>query len=437
VSTAVPHGERGALVRLAVPLVAQQLGFQLMGMVDAALLGHDSDTALAAAGVGNNLLFAIFSLGMGVVLGLDTVVPQALGAGRTDDARRALGAGLRLSLLTGLACTLLAIGAPFLLTAIGVPREVADDARAYLDMRAFGIVPTMVSIALRAYLAAHNVTRPLVAAVVIGNLINAGLDLVLIFGLGPIPAMGVIGAGLATVTVQVGILVIYFAGVRAIDGGAARPTSTRADLAVVIRYGAPIAGHMFAEIGIFGVATVIAAHLGTIPAAAHSIALSLASFTFSLAVGVGAATTVRVGLAIGAGDLALARRRGVIGLATGLSAMACFAAAFLIVPSVLAGLFSEEAPVILATVPLLRIAALFQISDGAQAIGAGALRGLGDNRATFIGNLIGHYAIGLVITIILTFGLHMGAPGLWWGLSAGLTATAIYLVLRFRALTKT
>ena len=434
-ATEVP-GERSALVRLAIPLVAQQLGFQLMGNVDAALLGHYTDTGLAAAGVGNNLLFAIFSLGMGLVLGLDTVVPQALGAGRTDDARRALGAGLRLALLTGLGCTLLSIAAPFLLAAIGVPRGVADDARAYLDMRAFGIVPAMVSTALRAYMAAHNVTRPLVTAVVIGNLANAALDVVLIFGAGPIPALGVIGAGLATVLVQVGTLVIYFAGVRAIDGGAARPTSTRADLAVVMKYGAPIAGHMFAEIGIFGVATMIAAHLGTIPAAAHSIALSLASFTFSLAVGVGAATSVRVGHAIGAGDRALARRRGVIGLATGLTAMAGFAALFLIVPSVLAGLFTDETAVIVATVPLLRIAALFQLSDGTQAIGAGALRGLGDNRATFIGNLIGHYAIGLFITIVLTFGMHMGAPGLWWGLSAGLTATAIYLVLRFRTLTR-
>jgi MATE family multidrug resistance protein len=294
----------------------------------------------------------------------------------------------------------------------------------------------MVSVALRSYLAAHNVTRPLVAAVVIGNLINAGLDLVLIFGAGPIPAMGVIGAGLATVAVQVGILVIYFAGARAIDRGVARPTSTRADLAVVIKYGAPVAGHMFAEIGIFGVATMIAAHLGTIPAAAHSVALSLSSFSFSLAVGVGAATSVQVGHAIGAGDRALARRRGVIGLGVGLTAMAGFAAAFVIVPVALSGLFTDELPVIVATVPLLRIAALFQLSDGTQAIFAGALRGLGDNRATFIGNLIGHYAIGLVITIVLTFGLGMGAPGLWWGLSAGLTATALYLVVRFRRLTR-
>ncbi|HET9619821.1 MAG TPA: MATE family efflux transporter, partial [Kofleriaceae bacterium] len=263
-------GERAALLRLAVPLVAQQVGFQLMGNVDAALLGHYSDTGLAAAGTGNNLLFAIFSLGMGLVLGLDTVAPQALGAGRHADARRALSAGLRIALLAGLACTLLTLAAPLLLIPIGVPREVADDARAYLAMRAFGIVPAMVSVALRSYLAAHDVTRPLVIAVVLGNLANAALDVVLIFGAGPIPSLGVLGAGLATVTVQTATLGIYFAGVRAIDGRAPRPASTRADLAHILRYGVPIAGHMFAEIGIFGVATMIAAHLGTIPAAAHS-----------------------------------------------------------------------------------------------------------------------------------------------------------------------
>jgi MATE family multidrug resistance protein len=181
---------------------------------------------------------------------------------------------------------------------------------------------------------------------------------------------------------------------------------------------------------------VLAAHLGKIPAAAHSIALNLASFTFSVAVGVGASTSVRVGHAIGVGDRALARRRGVLGLQIGLAMMACFAATFLVLPGALASLFTDQAPVILATIPLLQIAALFQLSDGTQAIAAGALRGIGDTRATFVGNVLGHYGVGLAISLALAFGAGMGAPGLWWGLSAGLTVTAGYLVLRFRAHTR-
>jgi MATE family multidrug resistance protein len=424
-------GELSAQVRLAIPLVAQQLGFQLMGTVDAALLGRYNDSALAAAGVGNNLLFAITALGFGVVMGLDTVVPQAVGAGRRDDARRALGAGLRLAILTGLGCTLVVLATPGILALAGVPAEVANDARVYIDLRAIGIVPFMLSIALRSYLAAHNITRPLIAAVIAGNVANALLDVLLIYGAGPIPALGVAGAALATVAVQIAIVAIYFAGARAIDGGAPRPASTRAALLAIVRYGLPIGGHLFAEIGIFGVATVLAAHMGTLPAAAHSIALNLSSFTFSVAVGIGAATSVRVGHAIGAGDRALARRRGVLSLGLGVATMASFATVFVVVPGALARLFTDQPEVIAATIPLLQIAALFQLSDGAQAIAAGALRGIGDTRATFVGNLIGHYGVGLAISLALAFGAGLGAPGLWWGLSAGLTVTAIYLVRRF------
>jgi MATE family multidrug resistance protein len=428
-------GELSAQIKLAIPLAAQQLGFQLMGTVDAALLGRYSDTALAAAGVGNGLLFAITSLGWGIVMGLDSVLPQAVGAGRRDDARRLLGAGLRLALLVGSMCTLLVLATPELLVWAGVTPEVASDARVYIDLRAIGIAPFLLSIAFRSYLAAHNITRPLVVAIALGNIANALLDVVLIYGAGPIPAMGVGGAALATVGVQLAMVAIYVAGARAIDGPAPRPPSTRRDLAEIVRYGLPVGGHLFAEIGIFALATVLAAHMGKVPVAAHAIALNLASFTFSVAVGVGAATSVRVGHAIGAGDRELARRRGMLGLAIGVVVMSCFAAVFLAAPSALASVFTDQGAVIAATIPLLQIAALFQLSDGAQGIAAGALRGIGDNRATFIANVIGHYGIGLAISLALGFGADLGAPGLWWGLSAGLTVTAVYLVARFRAQT--
>ena len=430
------RSELSAQIGLAIPMAAQQVGFQLMGIVDAAMLGRYGDTELAAAGVGGNLLFAITSIGFGIVMGLDTVLPQAIGAGRLEDARRLLGAGLRLAILTGLFCTLLVLATPQVLIWAGVNADVAREARLYIDLRAFGIVPFLLLVALRSYFAAHNITRPLIIAVVLGNLANAALDLVLIYGLGPIPAFGIAGAAMATVSVQIAIVALYFAGARTLDRGEPRPASTRADLAKVVRYGLPVGGHLFAEIGIFGLATVLAASMGKIPAAAHSIALFLSSFTFSVALGIGAATSVRVGRAIGAGDRGLARRRGVLGLKLGLGAMSVFSAVFLIAARPLAQMFTAETTVIAATIPLMQIAALFQLSDGTQAIAAGALRGIGDTRATFVGNVIGHYGIGLAVSLLLAFGAGMGAPGLWWGLSAGLTATALFLVLRFLSRTR-
>lgn len=435
---AAPRSEVSAQLALAVPMAAQALGFQMMGVVDAAILGHASETYLAAAGVGNNLLFALTSIGMGLVMGLDSVIPRALGAGRTLDARRALDGGLRLAVIAGVALTALACLAPLLLLAIDVPAEVAREARSYIWVRSIGVVPFLMSIALRSYLAAHNVTRPLVFAVVAGNLVNAALDVALVLGVDAlgIPPLGVIGAAVATVLVNIGIAVVYAAGARALDDGAARPRATRADIKEIVHYGAPVGGQLFAEVGIFGVSTILAAHLGTRAAASHAIALNLASFTFSIAIGIGAATSVRVGHAIGAGDRALARRRGLLGLGLGTGVMACFALVFVAVPGALAGIFTNEAAVVAACAPLLQIAALFQLSDGAQAITAGALRGLGETRATLVGNLIGHYGIGLAISLALAFGAGLGAAGLWWGLSAGLTATALYLIVRFLAATR-
>jgi MATE family multidrug resistance protein len=437
------RGERStevrAQVRLALPLAAQQVGVQLMGAVDAAMLGRWSDAALAGASVGNNLLFAVTAIGLGVVMGLDTVVPQALGAGRVDDARRALDAGLRLAVLVGLASTLAVVASPEILVLADVAPDVVAEARPYVYVRALGVVPFLASVALRSYLAAHHVTRPLVVITIASNIVNAAIDLVLIFGVPAlgVPALGVIGAGIATTIVQLATLVVYVVAVRRVAAGEPwRAPATRGDVALVARYGVPIGGQLFAEVGIFGVATVLAGRLGELPAAAHAIALNIASFTFSFAVGVASATSVRVGHAIGAGDRALARRRGAIGLAIGLSVMACCAILFVAAPAAIAGAYTGDAAVIASTVPLLQIAAVFQLSDGAQTIAAGALRGLGDTRATLVANLAGHYAIGLPLMLALAFGAGLGAPGLWWGLSVGLTATAIFLVARFATRTR-
>lgn len=420
--------ETRTMMSLAGTLAAQQVGHHLMGLVDAAMLGRWSDAALAGAGVGNGLYFAITCVGLGVIMGMDTVVPQALGGGRSDEARRAVGAGVRLAVLVGLITTLVVFASPELLVLADVEPEVIFEARAYTYMRALGAVPFLITIALRSYLAAHSITRPLIIAVIVGNIVNAGLDVLLIFVLG----MGTIGAALTTTLVQSTMLVIFLPGIRSIERGKGpRPKSTRADMTQIARYGIPVGGQLFAEVSIFGVATVLAAHIGKAAAGAHTIAHNLSSVTFSFALGIASAASVRVGHAVGAGDLALARARGILALKLGIVTMACFAAVFVILPTTLASLFTEDVAVIAAATTLLQIAALFQLSDGAQAIAAGALRGLGETRATLVGNIFGHYIVGLPLVLGLAFGAGLGARGLWWGLSGGLTATAIFLVLRF------
>lgn len=437
--TAQGRSELADHIRLAIPLAAQQLGVSLMGTVDAMLLGRYSDSAIAAAGVGNNLFFAITAVGMGVVMGLDTVIPQAIGAGRLDDARRYRAAGMRLAVMVGLVSTLLVMASPLVLRLTNTPADVAAEAQIYTQIRALGVAPFLMSIALRSYLAARHVTRPLVIAVIAANIANAAIASVLIFGIEAIglPALGVIGAAVATVSVQIVIALVYAAGARALDNDVAPPPATRKDIVEIVRYGGPVGGQIAAEVGIFGVATVIAAHLGKLPAAGHSVALNISSFTFALALGVGAATSVRVGHAVGAGDIALARRRGLLGLGLVMTAMLVPATVFVTAPALVASLYTDDAALIAAAIPLMQIAAVFQLSDGAQAVGAGALRGLGHTRATLVGNLLGHYAIGLPVALGLAFTAGLGASGMWWGLSAGLTATALYLNVVFVLKTRT
>ena len=203
------------------------------------------------------------------------------------------------------------------------------------------------------------------------------------------------------------------------------------DLAAAARIGIPVGLQMGAEVGVFAVVGVLAGRLGSMSIAAHQIAISLASFTFCAALGVGNAASVRVGWAIGARDRAAVRRAGLVAFITGASIMSIAALSFWLIPKQLALLLSDRSDVIAASVPLLAVAALFQISDGIQGVGAGVLRGAGDTKFAFLANLIGHYAIGLPIAVVL--GLHWGRGviGLWWGLCAGLTAVALALLLRF------
>ena len=445
-----PSGPTRAELRLqlalAAPLALQQIGLQLMGAVDTALLGRYHPDALAGSGVANALVFAITCIGMGVVMGLDALVPQALGAGEPGRARALLRDGVRVAIIIGGPATLLVVLSPLLLDAAQVDPGVAEHARIYIWARAFGVVPFLLQTALRSYLSAHGQTRPLLVAVVAGNVLNLVLDYLLIFGdagladLGlpgvGLPAMGVLGAAGATSAVQLLSLGVFVLAVRALHqgAGAAAATPGRA-LGPIVRVGTPIGLQVFAEVAVFSLTGVLAAHLSATAAAAHTVAITVASITFSIAMGIGAATAVRVGVAVGAGDHVGARRAGLVGVGLGLVVMSSSAVVFLAAPALLAGWFTDSAPVLAASLPLLQIAALFQLSDGAQAVAAGALRGAGDTRAAFIANLIGHYGVGLGISLGLAFGLGMGAPGLWWGLSAGLTVTAVALLIRFWRLT--
>jgi MATE family multidrug resistance protein len=262
---------------------------------------------------------------------------------------------------------------------------------------------------------------------VVANVANLLLDIGLVYGKFGLPALGAPGAGLATSICSFLQLAILAWAVW--PGVPERPRAI--DLRKALVVGIPVGLQMGAEVGIFALVGLLAGRLGAASLAAHQVAISLASFTFSAAVGVGQAGTVRVGWAVGARNTKGARRAGLIAFAGGAGIMSVSALLFWICPGPLAHLLTDQQEVIAASVPLLAVCAVFQISDGVQAVGAGVLRGAGDTRFPFLANLVGHYCVGLPVAILLGLYLGHGVIGLWWGLCAGLTAVAIALLTRF------
>jgi MATE family multidrug resistance protein len=434
---AVYEHELRRLFRLAVPVTAAQAGTQMMGLVDVAVLGRLGARELAASGLGNAIFFAFAILGTGIVSGLDPLVSQAVGAGDRVRARRVLWQGVWLSMIVTAVLTAILVAVSFAVPYAGVQGELIAPATTFMLIRTIGLAPYLVFLAIRAYLQAHGVTRPMLTAMIVANVFNFTLDILFVFGGGPIPAMGVAGAALSTVICSFIQLAIAAAAVRHIHVNAHfdhRPN--RAEIARAARVGIPIGLQLAAEIGVFALVGVLAARLGTLQLAAHQLTIQLAAFTYTIALGIAAAGSVRVGLSVGARERVATRVAGHVAFIVGAIVMALNGLAFAVFPRACARLITNQENVIRTAIPLLLVAAVFQLSDGIQAVGAGVLRGGGDTKYTLYANLFGHWAIGFPIALWLGFHMHLGIVGLWWGLCAGLTIVAVLLFFRFERLSK-
>jgi MATE family multidrug resistance protein len=451
--------ELWALVILAGPLAAAQAGVALMGITDTAVVGRLGAAPLGSVGLGNGLFFFFCVLGMGVMLGLDPLISQAIGAGEGPRSRALIWQSLWLALAATLVLTPVIALSPLLLPLFHIDAEMARGAREFTLWRLPGLLPTLLYIGLRSYLQAVGRTRAIFLTAVLANLGNLAGDILLVFGgahlppalswLRGVPAMGAAGAALSTTLctlAQAAVLAwvcrsdAMASGLRLSAGEAGflraakeapswRPDPRELRLATIV--GVPIGLQLGAEIGVFALAGLLAGGLGRQSVAAHQLAITLASFTFSCAVGVGNAGGVRVGLAVGAGDTALARRRGLLAIAVGSACMALAGLGFFLFPGPLARTFAGSPEIVAAALPLLMVTAVFQISDGVQGITTGVLRGAGDTTFSFLANLVGHYLIGLPLAIVLTYRAHLGVVGLWWGLCVGLSAVAIGVFARF------
>jgi multidrug resistance protein, MATE family len=423
------RSELRALVRLAWPLILGYVGSNLMSVTDAAMVGRLGAGALAGVGIGNGVYFTVTCFGLGCVAGVEAPIAQALGAGERLRARRLLWQGVRVALYVSLPLIVIMSLLPPLLPSFGIDAATTHQVGAYLWARMLNVVPFLVFNAQRSYLQAAGNTRPIVLATAAGIIANAAGNWLFIYRFG----LGVAGSGIASTLASAAMVLAVAPAVAAVDtpDDPERRRFHRALMLPILQLGVPNGLQVVAEVGVFATVGVLAGRIGATSAAAHLVALTLASFTFCVTLGIGAATSVRVGRYIGAGDHAGARRAGLVGLGASSVFMSASALAFFAFAPELAAALTNDTSVLAVAVPLVHVAAIFQISDGLQATASGALRGAGDPHAPLYANLAGHWLVGLPVAVALGFGLHQGATGLWWGLSLGLTVVAVALIGRF------
>jgi MATE family multidrug resistance protein len=426
------------MVALAVPVVLSELGWMAQGVVDTIMVGKLGPAAIGAVALGNAVYYTPSLFGIGLLLGLDTLVSHAYGRHDHDACHRWLAQGVYLACVVTPPLMLLAFGASFALGRAGVTPEVAGPAGSYLRILNFGTLPLLLYGGARRYLQGVGQVRVITLTFLFANLVNWFFNWVLIYGKLGMPALGVNGSALSTCLARVGMAVCLL-------GFAWRYERTRGHplfrhwagpsvemIRQLVRLGAPAAGQIILEVGAWNLGTFAAGLLTPVALATHSIALNYASITYMVPLGVSAAAAVSVGHAVGAGDPARARRAGWLALALGTAFMLVAAIVFLVAPRPLIALYTRDPRVLAVGPSLLGVAAAFQIFDGIQTVSTGALRGLGETRVPMVANFVGYWILGLPLGFTLCFALHWGIYGLWIGLTLALIVIASSLLMRWR-----
>jgi MATE family multidrug resistance protein len=420
-------------LRLAGPVVLAEIGWMSMGIVDTIMVGPLGPAAIGAVGMSSSLFIAVAIFGMGIMLGLDTLVAQSYGANRLDDCARWLQHGTCLGLGVGPPIMLLCYAGLSTIDSWGLHAAVRDLAAPYLRVIVLSTLPLLLYATFRRYLQGIHLVRPVMYALVTANLVNALANWTLIYGRLGAPALGIEGSAWATVLARVYMALFLFVTILRehrrrrevqphvpfrFDPGRVRR---------LVTLGVPAAAQVTLEVGVFAAASALAGQLDPVSLGSHQIALNIAALAFMVPLGVSSAAAVRVGHAVGARDVHRAVRGGWTALAAGVVIMAGIGTLLLVFPVPMLRVFTNDPQVIDTGVRLLAIAGAFQVFDGTQAVATGVLRGIGDTRTPMIMNVIGHWVLGLPAGYVLCFRRGWGVTGLWIGLSIGLVFVALLL----------
>jgi multidrug resistance protein, MATE family len=442
-------GEVRAIVALSAPIVMTNLGQIAMSTTDVVMMGQLGADTLAAGSIGSVIFFIQFVFAMGVVMAVAPIMAQERGQRphAVREIRRTVRQGMWVALTLGVPAMFVFLQAPALLRLAGQPAELIDPAADYAHAIMWGFVPGLWVIVLRNFVAALERPRAAMYVTFAAIAVNGVADYVLIFGKFGAPQMGAMGAGLATAVSNL-FMLLALTGYIYVDrrfrryhvlGRFWRPDWPR--YREIFRLGAPIGITLLLEVGLFAAAAVMIGQFGPAALAANQVALQCASVTFMVPMGLAQAATVRVGLAAGRGDRAGARRSGLTALVLGCGFMGLMGFLMLLFPRTIAGWFidlgaPDNAAVAQLVAGYLTVAALFQVLDGGQAIGAGALRGLKDTRLPMFFAGVSYWLLGLPVALWLGFEAGLEGLGVWVGLLVGLGAAAIFMIGRFFVLVR-
>ncbi len=427
------------------------LGHTLVSFIDNIMVGQLGTAELAAVSLGNSFLFIAMSLGIGFSTAITPLVAEADGENSIEKGKQTFHHGLFLCTVLGLFLFLLILAVKPLMFYMDQPQEVVNYAIPYLDIVAFSLIPLIVFQAFKQFADGLSQTKYSMWATILANVINVILNYLLIFGKFGFPELGIVGAAIGTLISRTAMLVFMWLLLK--SKAKFKPYIERfsfqnikkAMLKKIINLGFPSALQMLFEVAIFTAAIWLSGALGKNPQASNQIALNLSSMTFMVAMGLGVAAMIRVGNQKGLRHFKNLRRIALSIFFLTILIEIVFALVFVIFHSELPKLYLDEHDllnqadnfeVISIAAKLILVAAVFQISDGIQVVVLGALRGLQDVKIPTFITFIAYWVIGFPISYFLGKESVYGSVGIWVGLLAGLSASAIMLYLRFHYLTQ-
>lgn len=418
-----------------------ELGHVMVGLADNIMVGQLGAAALAAVSLGNSLVFIALSVGIGFSFSVTPLIAEAEGYGDLEKGKSVFQHGMIMCGISGLLLYVFLLVAKPVLYYLDQPPEVVELAIPYLEIVAFSMIPLMIFQGFKQFADGLSQTKYAMYAIITANAVNILFNYLLIYGIWIFPRLEVVGAAYGTLISRFFMVAFIFMILRSKKKfipyfGLFKKKFQKKIFNRLVQLGLPTALQMLFEVGIFTASVFLAGTLGTKAQAANQIALNLASMTFMIAVGIGVTATIRVANQKGMSNFKEMKRIAISNFLLVFLIEIVFALGFIVLNDYLPQMYIDDTEVIVLAAQLLVIAAVFQLSDGMQVTILGALRGLQDVNIPTLICFIAYWVIGFPISYFLGKEGVFGSMGIWIGLLAGLSASAIMLYIRFHILSK-